>query len=347
MFFGKPLLVPILLGALLAMLMAPVCRRLDTYGLHRAVSCALCVFMLLVVIAGILTLIVAEIKTFTEDIALLQYKTKLTLYHIQNFIEAKLNIAPEQQVSFAKEQVSNSSGQTGTLAGRILAGFTSTIATMVLMLVYTFLFLYSKEKYENFFVRLYHEEDTDKIRNVVDKISLVSQKYLTGRAISVMILTVLYSIALLIIGLKNAVLLAGIAALLTIIPYVGSTVGGMFPFVMAIITEDTIQPALLVALSIFMIQTIDNYFIEPNVVGGEVNLSAFASILSIIAGGILWGVAGMILFIPIIGIFKIICDHVEGLKPIAYVIGDAHDKKPSRLVTWIRERIPLNKTKKD
>src|SRR5690606_4429968 len=107
-------------------------------------------------------------------------------------------------------------------------------------------------------------------------------------------------------------------------PYVGSTLGGMFPFVMALATEDSMQPALMVALSIILIQTIDNYFIEPNVVGGEVNLSALASILSIIIGGIIWGVAGMILFIPIVGIFKIICDHVESLKPIAYLIGDTN-----------------------
>jgi predicted PurR-regulated permease PerM len=161
---------------------------------------------------------------------------------------------------------------------------------------------------------------------------------------SVIILATLYSIALLLIGLENAILLAGIAALLTIIPYVGSTIGGMFPFVMALITEETATPALMVAGAIILIQTIDNYFIEPNVVGGEVNLSALTSILSIIVGGVIWGVAGMILFIPMVGILKIIFDHVESLKPLGYVIGDGNEREPSRIKTWIREKLGLKKS---
>jgi predicted PurR-regulated permease PerM len=338
LWFGKPVLVPIMLGALLAMLMAPVCRLLDEKGCHRAVSSAACIFILVCAICGILAIVIAQISSFVEDFAQLQHKTKDLLSEIQSFIEKQFMIDKKEQDVIVEEQVQNGSGG---LTGSIISGFTSTLVTMVLMLVYTFLFLYSKEKFETFFIRLYHEEDTDKVRTIVGKISLVGQKYLAGRAMSIIILATLYSIALLLIGLENALLLGGIAAILTIIPYVGSTIGGMFPFVMALITEETFKPALLVAGAIILIQTIDNYFIEPNVVGGEVNLSALASILSIIIGGVIWGIAGMILFIPLVGILKIIFDHVEPLKPLGYIIGDGNDKTPSRVKEWIREKMGL------
>jgi predicted PurR-regulated permease PerM len=109
------------------------------------------------------------------------------------------------------------------------------------------------------------------------------------------------------------------------------------------VTEDSIQPALMVVVVIVLIQTIDNYFIEPNMVGGEVNLSAFASILAILVGGLVWGVAGMVLFIPMVGILKIVCDHVEPLKPIGYVLGDPDGNKPSKVKEWIREKLHLTK----
>jgi predicted PurR-regulated permease PerM len=106
---------------------------------------------------------------------------------------------------------------------------------------------------------------------------------------------------------------------------------------MALLTED-VQTALWAAIVMIVIQAMDNYFIEPNVVGGEVNLSALWSILSILIGGMIWGVAGMILFLPLFGIIKIICDHVESLKPIGYLLGEPGGKEPSKIKMWINEK---------
>ncbi len=338
LYFGKPVLVPLMLGALLAMLMAPVCQSLDDKGLHRAISTAICILILLVAFAAVFTIIITQINSFMEDLAMIKAKTRGLLWELQSFIEDRFNIPKKDQEDIAKGQVNGENENNAGLAGSIVSGFTATMGTLVLMLVYTFLFLYNKEKYETFFVRIFHTEDPEKVKNIVGKIAMVGQKYLTGRAMSVIILTTLYSIALFLIGLDNAVILAGIAALLTIIPYVGTTIGGMFPFLVALTTEPTIHPALMVAGAIILIQTIDNYFIEPNVVGGEVNLSALASIISILIGGIIWGVAGMILFLPFMAVLKIIFDHVESLKPLGYIIGDSGDRDRKNFFVRIRDR---------
>ena len=143
----------------------------------------------------------------------------------------------------------------------------------------------------------------------------------------------------------TAVLLAGIAALLTVIPYVGTVLGGLFPVMMALLTED-VQTALWAGVVMLAIQTIDNYFIEPNVVGGEVNLNALWSILSILAGGMIWGVAGMIVFLPLFGIVKIVCDHVQPLKPIGYLLGEPGGQKPSRIREWFKEKFGKRSSRK-
>ncbi|HEX6891140.1 MAG TPA: AI-2E family transporter, partial [Chryseolinea sp.] len=163
---------------------------------------------------------------------------------------------------------------------------------------------------------------------------------------SIVILFICYTIGLLIIGIKNALLLAAVASLLTIIPYAGTIVGSMFPVLMAIVTEDSYQPVIWTAILVIVIQAVDNYFIEPYVVGGEVNLSAMATIVIIVCGGLIWGIAGTILFIPLLGIIKIVCDHVEPLKPYGFLVGDPSGNKPSKIGSWISDLFKRNVARK-
>jgi len=334
LYYGKVVLVPVVFAIFFAMLMAPVCRWLDGKGLPRALSCTVCILILLTALLIILVVAGAEIALFAKDLPRIEEKATTLLEQVQTFIEEKLNVSHEDQRAFAKKQVRRLSQFTGAYITGFLGGMVSTVASLLLTLAFTFLFIFNKEMYEMFVLRLYKDEDPGKVKRVVSKICSVAQHYLTGRVLSIITLTGLYAVGLLIIGIKSAILLAGIAALLTVVPYVGSALGGLFPFLMALITEDTVQPAIWVVVVIVFIQTVDNYFIEPNMVGGEVNLSAFASIFIILVGGILWGVAGMILFIPMLGIVKIVCDHVEPLKPFGYVLADPSKGQPSKFRVW-------------
>lgn len=336
--FGRTFLTPIVFAAMLAMLMAPLCRKLDSLGLHRALSSLACVLVLVLVIAGVGAIVAAQFSAFAEDIEMITQKGKQMVRQVQGYIDSRFGISPQKQDTVVKEQTTGAGKSAGIYVTRFLGGLTSAVAGMVLTFVFTFLLLFSKEKYEIFFLKVYRDKDANEVKKIVGKISHVAQQYLTGRAMSITIIATLYAIGLSLVGIKNAILLACIAALLTVVPYVGTVLGGLLPVMMALVTEDSMQPALLAVLVIFVIQTLDNYFIEPHVVGGEVNLSALTSILSIIAGGMLWGVAGMILFLPLAGIVKIICDHVESLQPIGYLIGGAKGKQSSKISEWIKSK---------
>ena len=337
MFFGKEFLVPIVFAGLFAMLMAPVCRRFDDWGFNRILSSLFCVLILASVLGLIAFVVSTQISTFADNLSVIQAKADELLWRAQIWIQEQIGMSPQEQEEVVKKEAEKSSQQGPSLAARILAGVIATVTGIVLTLVVTFLMIYNKEQFENFFLRLFEDQDKDKVRTVVGQITQVSQKYLTGRAMSVLIIATLYSIGLLIVGVKNAVLLAGIAALLTVIPYLGTVLGGLFPVMMGLLTQD-VQTALGAAVVMVAVQTIDNYFIEPNVVGGEVNLNALWSILSILAGGLIWGVSGMIIFLPLFGIIKIICDHVQPLKPIGYILGTTGEEKTSRLKQWIRSK---------
>lgn len=174
---------------------------------------------------------------------------------------------------------------------------------------------------------LYREDKKNEGRKVIGKISKIAQQYLGGRLISIVILAVLYVIGFSIIGLKNGLLLSAIAAIMTFIPYVGPFLGGFVPFFMAIVSGSFNQ-AIWVTVIITLAQLFDNYFIEPYVVGGSVNISPFFTIFILILGGVVWGIAGVILFLPMLGILKIVFENIEGMEPYAYLIGDQKKSSP-------------------
>jgi predicted PurR-regulated permease PerM len=336
-----------LLGAMFAMLMAPLCNRLDKVGISRGLSSFIGLLVVLFSLLIIFGVSVWQVAIFVEDLPTIEQRSTEMLVKIQDFIEETFSIPSEDQVAFLQKQFKTLSASAGTYVGKVLTTFSSTLAWLILTLVFTYLFLYNRERYESFFLRLFKNEEPEKIKAVVKKISHVAQHYLTGRAISVIILFVFYALGLLLIGIKNALLLAAIGALLTVIPYVGTILGGLFPVLMALLTEDSFAPAIWAGVVMVTVQAVDNYFIEPYVVGGEVNLSALATIMIIVCGGLIWGTFGMILFIPLLGIAKIICDNVESLKPYGYLIGDPESKKPtSHLRDWLQEKFGKMKSRK-
>jgi predicted PurR-regulated permease PerM len=338
LYFGKLVLIPLCFAILLAMLMAPVCRFLDGKGCGRAVSCTVCVLILLMAMLLLLAIVAMQIADLWKDAEQINQKLQEIGSALKQQVSAWFSITPEQQDAIMEKQAQKMKKTSSFRLDRVVTQVAGILGGIAIVLVITFLLLFHKEKYQHFFLKLYPVKEHEHITKVLDNITHVAQQYLAGRIMSMIFLFVLYAIALLIIGIKNALLLSAIASLLTIIPYAGPILGGLLPFITAIVTEDSTTPALWVLAALLVIQAIDNYFVEPNVIGGEVRLTALVTILSIVIGGILWGVAGMILFIPLVSIMKIIFDNVEKLKPYGYLIGDQGKSPGSKLKQWLGKK---------
>src|SRR5690606_22127969 len=74
-----------------------------------------------------------------------------------------------------------------------------------------------------------------------------------------------------------------------------------------------------------IVQSIQTYLLEPLIVGEQVNINPLFTIMVLVGGELVWGIAGMVLAIPLLGIVKIICDNIPSLQPYGYLIGT--DKK--------------------
>jgi hypothetical protein len=93
-----------------------------------------------------------------------------------------------------------------------------------------------------------------------------------------------------------------------------------------------------VAILFWAVQMISDNFLSPKIVGGSLHINALVSILSLIIGGLVWGVAGMILFLPFAAMLKVFCEEFEELKPIALLIGDQNYKEKNSSGKFIKRR---------
>lgn len=332
LYYGKVILIPVTFAIMLAMLMSPVCRWLDHKGLLRVWSAICCLLILIVIFSAVTWIVAAQAMSFAQQIPAIENKIETFLHSVNIFLSERLEIPNPTQNDYLEDKTESLGSIVLTNARNFLGGITKLIAGMAITLAVTYLLLYHKERYENFFLMLGDNVNIKERKALLNDITKVSQQYLTGRAISMLVLFILYTISLFIIGLENALLLSAIAALINIIPYIGPLLAGVFPVLVALVSFDSLNPTLWVIISFSIIQGIDNYFVTPFVLGGEVNLSALSTILIIICGGFIWGIAGMILFIPLLSIVKIIFDHVPSLMPYGYLIGDPTHKRPSSAV---------------
>jgi predicted PurR-regulated permease PerM len=310
------------------MLITPVSNKLEKHGFSRTLSSFISILIITSVFAGVILLLAAQIGNIGKELPLILIRYEEIKSDIQVWINDSLGISSEQLRVRASDAFNNA----GSFLTNTVKHTITFIGSLFLVLVFIFLFLMQRNKYEKFVVMLYKEEKRNEAKEMISKISKVSQQYLTGRLNAALIMGVLFLIGFSIIGLKNAIVLSLIVAIMTIIPYVGALIGGLVPFFISFI-EGSFNQSLWVVIIILIVNTIDHYIIEPYIVGGSVNISPFFTIFALILGGVIWGISGIILFLPLSGILKIIFENVEGLQPYGSLIGDQPDSSGSAN-TW-------------
>src|ERR1035437_9943478 len=340
LYFGREFFKLICFAGLLAMLMTPVSNKLKNHRVSRVFSSLISVLTIVAVFSGVIMLLSVQIDNIGKELPLILLRYEEIKVDIQTWINDSLGASSQQ----LRVHASDAFGNAGIFLTEMVKNTIAFIGSLFLVLVFIFLFLMQRNKYENFVVMLYKEEKRNEAKEMIDKISNVAQHYLTGRLVAGLIMGILFLIGFLIIGLKNAVILSVIVAIMTIIPYVGALIGGLVPFFISII-DGSFNQSVWVIIIILVVNVIDHYFIEPYLVGGSVNISPFFTIFVLILGGLVWGIAGIILFLPLSGILKIVFVKVEGLQPYGSLIGDQSDySKPGNI--WSKLKGMFSRRKK-
>ena len=234
---------------------------------------------------------------------------------------------PDGMMSVDKEEVSESmKNMLGNLGMPLIGGtFKATgwvVSNGTLALVFTFLILLYRKGIADIVTHLGNKANAKEHTELLLRLTKTGQQYMSGLGLLIVILTTLYTIAFYAFGLKYSLVFAFVAATLAIIPYIGTTLGASLPVIYAYITYDNHYIALGLIGCIILIQSLEGNFLTPKIVGGSMKLNPLASLMALVVGNYIWGLAGMILFLPLAAMARIVIKEIEPLKPLAELSGE-------------------------
>lgn len=320
--YGQFILMPLAFAGLIAMLLEPLCQQLERVKLNRMLAIIVSMLLLFIILGGIISLLSIQLVQFTDRLPEANQKIQAVSNDLRQFMEAKFNISPSTQLEYFEQGLSAVVNKSGEYMSTALGATTSVFTTLGLLPFFIFFMMYYKERYRSFLYKLWQGED-EVVNEVVDGIQGVTQNYIIGMAAVITLLAVLNAIGLWIIGIEHVLFFAVFAAILAIIPYIGIIIGSLPAVIFALLFTDSLLNPLGVIAIFAIVQFLEGNFITPNIVGSRVSINPMVALAALLIGGELWGISGMILFVPFVGILKHIFDRVDALKPVGYLFGDS------------------------
>jgi predicted PurR-regulated permease PerM len=314
---GAFILVPLVWGIFFAFSLHPVSSWLERRKFPRALAISLSILLVSVIGLSVLYLLFSQMIGLIKDVP-----------EIGDNLENKLSRYLEELRAFVGNDLLDPASGSDIYSLIPAASLNETLFTtgksiilIGIIPLYTFLLMYYKDFFVEFLIRLSSKNQHHVINWAQDSGQII-QSYLAGMLRVTAIVALLAGIFFYLIGIKYFVLFAMFIAIMNLIPYVGVFFSSVFAILYVFLTTDSpIYPIATFGV-LWGIQLLENNIITPLVVGSKVKVNALAVIIAILLGGWLWGISGMVLFIPITGVLKITLERSDDLKPFAYLLGD-------------------------
>ncbi len=341
---AKAILTPIMIAGFFAILVSPFTAWLEKKRIPRAIAILISLIALIAFVFAIMYFFYNQILGFSADLGALERRVNELVRSINIFIAEYFDGAVPISIDNIRETIFQQlTANIDALTKGIIA--TAGTLTMVFMIpVYIFLFLYFRFFLEEFIRRAFADHG-EKVTRVLGKVKFVVQNYIVGMFIVICILAVLNSIALYSLGIRHALLFAVFAAVLNVIPFLGPFIGATLPITFALLTKDSLWYPIGVFLAFYVIQLMESNIFTPGIVGGRVSMNPLMTIITLFAGYFIWGIVGMILFIPGMAILKVIFDEIDEMKPYGFLLGklsdepeESSDRQEPRLLSEIKQR---------
>lgn len=320
LFFGRNIFIPLSFALLISFVLYPICAWLERKGLGRLMAIVSSTMLLIILGLLVVALLIYQFIGFLKEWPSIQEKFGQAVAQLSEMISI-LGFSKQEQEAFVSQLTNQSGGNILNLIKRMVSASAFSVVMLVLVPVYAILVLYYRQYWMKILARLFPSQKTEDIHEMIIQTIKTYYNFVKGMAIVYLVVGSLNSLGLLLLGVPHAIMFGFIASILTFIPYVGIIVGSLLPITMAWITYDSIwYPVGIIGIFTF-VQYLEANVIFPIAVSSRLNVNTLVMLIAIFAGGILWGMAGMILFVPFIGIAKLIADHNPKLKTVSMILG--------------------------
>ncbi|GEM_PF-1878559 len=324
MVVGRSIIVPIAWALMIGFSSVQILRRIHRkIRINWGVMCFIYLLLVLSVLAGVMTFFFVEMQRIVQttsvmETRLLQLETQLAGLFTQFGFEFDRVFSMDT----VRNQLSNISSYILTFA-RDMGGF---LGDILLVFLYSFfVLLYSGELERFYHLKAKSEEEYLSLRKFNAKLVEIIGSFLNGLIITAIMLSVVVYIFLLILGVKYALFWAVLAGVLSLIPYIGIPVAMVLIVIYSFLTSDSWLMPTLVFGAVFLANMLQENVFKPVVIGDKLRLNALTIFVSVVTGSVIWGVSGMILFIPIAGIAKVVLERRQSTLPYAIFLGPISD----------------------
>ena len=325
---GSSLIIPLIFAALLAVFLYPIYDWLSKYVKWEALTIVLSFLVFIIPLVLLATLFSYRLVAILEALPQINESLQAGFDKLMRSFNSYIPILKLDSNEILATGVENADLE-GPIKfiGQGLISTTSFFTAFGLSVLYAFFLLYYKESINNFIVYQFERSARPDIKDILKRMKESIQSYIKGTAIVVIVLSVMNCIGLSLIGIDYAVFWGCLAGILAIIPFIGTIIGGVLPFLYAISSTDTQwQPIAVLAYYLF-IQQIEGNFITPKIVGDNVDINPLFAILSLVFFGTYWGLPGIILALPLISIVKILLSNFEGTLPYSVLMSSGISEK--------------------
>jgi len=341
----------LLFSILISISLFPLAVFFERLRLGKAFAAILAVIIAIAVISTLGWFIVHQSIIISKDASAITEKVLSVVERAQLWIEDRFGIQRSAVSEHLSEQGNKLLSNMGTVASATFGSIGNMLASAILVPLFSFFLLYYRDFFRVFFFKAFKSIPHVKVDRTLNKIYEVVQSYLLGLIIVMGIVAVLNTVGLMALGIDYAWFFGSLASLLMLLPYIGIAIGSILPALFALAVKDNAWYAIGVIAWFQVVQFLEGNVITPNIVGSKVSINPLMAIIAILLGGMLFGLAGLILALPLTATIKVIFDVIPSMEAYGFVIGEPekeHLKRNSTqelLIKWGVIRTPKAKSK--
>ena len=345
MVIGRDIIMPIIMAFFISIMLLPIYRFLRKYKVPESLSIVIPILLVAIFIAGIVWFFSAQIGMLVDDFPQIKQNVAKHLQSLQEWVGSLTGIDTKEQTKFINEKSDDLLSMGGQAASGAAVTLTGVFVFVGLLPIYIYLILFYKDILLRFTFMWFKTDDHAKVKDVVYETESIIKSYLIVFLIQVTYMTILLGGILLLIGIKHALLIGVIFAILNLIPYVGALIGNLIGVLLTLTSSTELWPVVTVLGVIAVVQFLDNNILMPRIVGSKVKINALFSILGVLIGGSIAGVSGMFLSLPIIAVLKIIFDRTDQFKQWGVLLGDERpEKSPMQFPSFRKKKLVETKS---
>lgn len=319
---GQSILIPLVFSMFFAFMLKPICAKIENKITYRPFAILMSFVLALTPIIILITFFSLQLLEVVQNMDSISSKIETAFNDFLGTIKSFVGISKKESKAILDKNSSELVKAPLAYLGTTLSLSSNFLINLFLTFIYTFLLLLYRTAIKKFYIMQFNKDIKDEAEDLLSRIQTVIQKYLYGLLIVIAILGVLNSFGLFIIGIKYAFFWGFLAAFLAIIPYIGTILGGLLPFLYTFASTDTYWQPIAVIILFGLVQVIEGNLITPKVVGSSIKINPLAAIVALLVGSSMWGMAGLILALPSIAIIRIIFGQIDFLKPISLLLSD-------------------------